>query len=85
METYIPDRKYAGVVARITRALNSPQCDALVPLALKIDGLDRPGLADALLEVQPSLITGQIDVCDVKLCLGGHGDVWPLSIREHTG
>ncbi|WP_127595990.1 hypothetical protein [Nitratireductor alexandrii] len=65
--------------------------------ALRTMGLDMGGLCltggriapehhgellDALLDLEPSAFTGEIDLCSVKLALGEHGGIWPASIRE---
>lgn len=41
-------------------------------------------LIEALIALQPSPITGQIDNSDVRLTLGEVGNVWPSSVREAT-
>lgn len=84
-ETYIGDEQYRRIVRLITWALNSSQPRRATRNELRIAGLvDRPGLLEALLAVEPSPVTGRVDECSVKIALGEAGNVWPVSIRDEA-
>ncbi|MHA7882590.1 hypothetical protein [Nitratireductor rhodophyticola] len=84
-ETYLGAAQYRRVIRMLTWALNSSQPARAARNELHIAGFtNRPGLLDALLAVEPSPVSGRIDDCSVKLCLGEAGNVWPVSIRDEA-
>lgn len=84
-ETYIGDEQYRRIVRLITWALNSSQPRRATRNELRIAGLvDRPGLLEALLAVEPSPVTGRVDECSVKIALGEVGNVWPAWLQEEA-
>ena len=45
----------------------------------RVDSTERFELVEALADLPVSPITGDFDVSDIRLALGEHGDVWPMS------
>lgn len=74
----------------ISNILYSTTVERLIPVAGKRDVEqirialgpldDRPGLAEALANLDPCPVTGVMTETEVMHCIGVHGDWWPQSI-----
>lgn len=75
-----PDALHMSVHAQLRLA--GIDMGGLVINAPRVDPELRGDLIEALIAIEPSPFSGEIDLSDVRLVLGEVGDVWPDAVRE---